>query len=267
MTRPTESAASVYLSQVPLALGLERLAEAHLYPTELNRPVLDLGCGDGLFSRLIFGEVVDYGVDPDLQEIEFARTRMPHPYTNYLNCYGSDMPLPEESVGTVVSNSVLEHIDDLEPVVHEVFRVLKSKGTFLVTLPTDVFERYGLVATALRRLGLLPVERRWRLFYNRFWRHYHAYSLQVWSALFERCGFVVVRSFTYASPGACLRNDVLAPFAAGSKLLKLVANRWVLIPGLRVVMITPFVKLFLRLAEDSGETENGGLVFFEMRKP
>lgn len=267
MTRPPASAALLYLSQVPLALGLERLAEAHLYPRTLGRPILDLGCGDGLFSPLIFGEGADYGVDPDRRELEFARTQEPQPYSNYLNSCGAEMPLPQGSVGTVVSNSVLEHIEDLEAVLHEVFRVLKSNGRFLVTIPTDVFERYGLVATALRRFGFLSLERRWRLIYNRFWRHFHAYSPEDWGRLFERCGFVVARSFTYAPHRACLRNDVLAPLAAGSKVMKVIVNRWILIPKLRALMLAPFLDLLLRLAEDSGDTENGGLVFFEMRKP
>ncbi len=46
-----------------------------------------------------------------------------------------NVPFVNDSVELVVSNSVLEHIYDYEPVIDEVFRILKKGGHFYLSVP------------------------------------------------------------------------------------------------------------------------------------
>lgn len=256
-----------YLARVPLALGLERLSEAALYKEVLlSQPVLDLGCGDGLFAQLAFGDTLAFGVDPDSRELRVSGNSS-GPYQSVIQAFGSDIPLADCSVGSVVSNSVLEHIRDVRAVIAEAHRILRPSGAFIVTVPSNRFEHFGGIATVLKALGLQVTRERWCKFYNRFWRHYHAYSQKSWCEIFESAGFEITESFTYNPERACRRNDLLAPFGALGKFQKLIFNRWVLIPSLRRLFFQPFIRsLVSKATQNSRATVDGGLVYIAARK-
>jgi SAM-dependent methyltransferase len=260
--------ALTYLSKVPLALGLERLAEASLYQEEeLARPILDLGCGDGLFATLAFSLPLDFGVDPQRRELEVAGS-LPSPYRELICAYGSDIPLPDNFVGSVVTNSVLEHIQELEPVLRETLRILKPSGKFVATIPLDKFEEYSSVAQILGLLRLGRAKESWCRLYNRFWRHHHAYNQAEWVKMFEASGFEVMKTHIYNSRRACLRNDLLAPFGAPAKAQKILFNRWTTLPNLRKKFLATFWRsLEATAVRDSSLTKEGGLIYIEARKP
>jgi SAM-dependent methyltransferase len=116
------------------AIELRTLAAA-----PFQRPILDLGCGDGLIAEVLFaGEPrVEAGFDPWFDQVRKA------PQTGAYRCvqqaYGDAMPYPDARFTTVVSNSVLEHIPDLAPVLRESARVLQPGGRFVATVPSDAF--------------------------------------------------------------------------------------------------------------------------------
>lgn len=256
-----------YLSRVPLALGLERLAEAALFEkNSFAQPVLDLGCGDGLFARLAFDDSLSFGLDPNARELKVSGSSS-GPYQSVLQALGSDIPLPSSSVGTVVSNSVLEHIREVQAVITEVHRILRPSGAFIVTVPSDRFEHFGAIARVLGSLGFHAAQQRWRKLYNSFWRHHHAYSRESWCEIFESAGFEITESHTYNPGQACLRNDMLAAFGAPGKLQKLIFNRWIFLPSLRRLLLQPFIRsLVIAARKNSGPTLEGGLVYIAARK-
>ena len=62
-----------YTACAPLALAFERTLECRILSQQrFERPILDLGCGDGLFARVLFAEPIDTGVDPSEQELRKA---------------------------------------------------------------------------------------------------------------------------------------------------------------------------------------------------
>jgi len=256
-----------YLSRVPLPLAFERLVESEIYMGGLSfpRPILDIGCGDGLFARTLFAENIDTGLDPQAVEIQHATAQ--GVYDELLQCYGNAVPKPDGHYRTIFSNSVLEHIPDLMPVLKEAHRLLASGGHFYFTVPSQDFERYTVINLTLEGLGLKSLSNRFRSFFNRFWVHYHAYPLEKWIALAKEAGFEVVDAYTYNPKRLCLTNTILTPLSLPAKILKDTTNRWVFFPPLRRVvarLIAGPVKAFLRGGEKAGK---GGLVFLSLRKP
>ncbi len=97
---------------------------------------LDLGCGDGLLTRVLLegtGPRDLVGVDPDPAEV--AQARLLGIYTAVYAAGGDHVPEQDESFDWVLANSVLEHIDDIDPVLAEVARLLRREGRFVFTVP------------------------------------------------------------------------------------------------------------------------------------
>lgn len=121
----------------PVALwrAVELRAAARVtYP----RPLLDLGCGDGLIAGILFGPGgVDAGIDPWQEQLQQAARSGVYRFVQQAE--GHRLPYAGETFTTVFSNSVLEHIPDVTPVLRAVGRVLQSGGRFIFTVPSDAF--------------------------------------------------------------------------------------------------------------------------------
>ena len=263
--RFTDDPVSNYLATTPLALALERGLECRLLSKqEFAPPILDLGCGDGLLAKNLFADKIDTGIDPNAEEIACAAKT--GAYHELICCFGSEVPKPSGVYRTIFANSVLEHIPNLEPVLHEAHRLLEVGGSFLLTVPTDEFEQYSVAHRVLVRLGLTDCAARFRSWYNRFWRHYHAYSASEWRRIVTEAGFEVLEMIRYNPPDMTTRNDCLTPLAALSMMLKRVSARWVLWPRFRKVFFTPVARKIWRSFGERGVSPDGSLLFIEARK-
>jgi SAM-dependent methyltransferase len=255
-----------YMTMAPLPLAFERTMEGNIYRTlpPLERPILDIGCGEGLFAKIVFDGKIDTGIDPDGRELQRAREL--GAYDELLQCYGNLIPKPDGSYRTIISNSVLEHIPDLEPVLREAHRLLAPGGRFYFTVPSENFDRYTVGNTFLSALGMRGQAERFRKFFNKFWRHYHYYTLDGWKELAARCGFAVVDGYTYNPRRTAILDDFLVPFSGGGFVLKKLTNRWTLLPGLRRVLMRPVHALAKPLLRGAERAEAGGLVFLALTK-
>ena len=257
---------ATYVSLTPLALALERTLECQLLSQHaFLGPVLDVGCGDGLFAKILFAEKIDTGIDLDPNEIACARSR--DVYRELICCPGAEIPKPDATFQTALSNSVLEHIPELMPVLKEIYRVLRPGGIFYFTVPTHEFERQAIVTRLLLGLQLEKQAADYCRWYNRFWRHFHAYHPDHWKQLANDAGFDVLKIVRYNSPAMTTRNDCLAPFAAFSILLKKWTGRWVLSSGLRGVILGPLARAAERRMKEEGVGTDGSLVLVVAQKP
>src|SRR4051794_9388664 len=94
-----------YIGVAPLALAFERVMECRILSSmPFERPILDIGCGEGLFARMLFAEKIDTGIDPNPHEI--ARAREWGVYTELLVCKGDAIAKPDGHYRTIFSNSV-----------------------------------------------------------------------------------------------------------------------------------------------------------------
>jgi SAM-dependent methyltransferase len=256
-----------YLAVAPAALAAERSVEALLYMhVALDPPVLDIGCGDGLFAAIALPGTIDVGIDPDGRELECARRL--GSYGELIECPGHAVPRPDGSFGTIISNSVLEHISNLEPVLREAHRLLRPGGRFYFTVPTEHFGRYTALSALLCALRLHDARARWHAFYDRFWKLYHAYPKQRWCDLATDAGFEVLAAEPYWPRRMCLMGDFLRPLALRAKIRKdRTGCRWVSDSALRRAfarLAAPTLSWALRGAEHDPD---GGLVFLNLLRP
>jgi SAM-dependent methyltransferase len=179
---------------------------------------LDLGCGDGsiatLVRRALAADWELVGVDPDDRELLMARAR--GPYADLFHAKGSALPLVDASVDFVFSNSVLEHIEDLEPTLNEVARVLRPGGTFVFTVPGELFHPnlgavgvLGYLATGTRDLAA------YRRALDRRLAHHRYLPEDVWASLLGRRGLDVVHSSTYMTARETRRWALLSNGTSG----------------------------------------------------
>ena len=149
------------------------------------RLVLDLGCGEGEVAREVFGKRLEWGLDNDKEMVKKAKKS--GIYKKVLFASALKIPLKDVSVGMVFSNSVLEHIKDIERVLDEAKRVLRPGGLLVFTVPTNKLSEY------------LGWGKWYARIFNRKYNHYHLYSLSKWKQILKKHGFEVIRNKEYLS--------------------------------------------------------------------
>jgi SAM-dependent methyltransferase len=107
--------------------------------------VLDVGTGEGQVARLAAAEAVRarrvVGVDPAWAQLVVARQRAGGPA--YARADAAGLPFPDGAFDAVVACLVFEHIDDAEPALAEVGRVLRPGGRFLFFLNHPLLQAPG----------------------------------------------------------------------------------------------------------------------------
>ncbi|MBX7066610.1 MAG: class I SAM-dependent methyltransferase [Parachlamydiales bacterium] len=255
-----------YLQEAPLPLALERTMECNILSKKhFKRPILDVGCGDGIFAKILFGEKIDVGIDPNQLELERARSY--EAYDELILCKGDKIPKKDGFFNTIYSNSVMEHIPEIEKVLAEAHRLLSDKGVMYLTLPTNRFDQFTNAYQMLAALGLKRLMKMYRNWFNRFWAHYHCYDSVEWTKTFEHQGFKVTQVCEYASKNICIFNAAATPLSLGSFLIKKLFNRWFLASGLRKYSASILHAFFKTLTFNPiVESGKGGLIFFELVK-
>ncbi len=172
---------------------------------------LDMGCGDGKLTRIIMDRIGPrpiVGVDPDPEETRMAETI--GLYDAVHTAPGDRVPEPDESFDVAISNSVLEHIDDLSPVLQETARLLRPGGKFYFTVPSSDFH-------ACLRGPLSPLGRRDRYLseLDRRLAHVHYLSVDAWEDRLGRAGLRLDRAEPYFSAPQVRRWETLSRFTAG----------------------------------------------------
>lgn len=210
-------------------------------------PILDLGCGDGLIAQALFADEIHneaeppiaLGFDPWLDQVRKAPEC--RAYGAVQQAMGDAMPYPDASFNTVVSNSVLEHIPDLTPVLRETARVLKPGGRLITTVPSDAFRRqlWGYSSRATR--GDQAGAEAYAQAVDRWLEHYRYPSPEQWQDMLEQAGMRLVRAVYYI-PAMVEAMWDRANSTYGVRATGLPVYRWLASPRLRRLGYQPLIQ-------------------------
>jgi peptidoglycan/xylan/chitin deacetylase (PgdA/CDA1 family)/SAM-dependent methyltransferase len=212
----------------------------------LKYPVLDLGCGDGMFSAIAFGskinkkydnfEIIDFSkTDPydayealpedffvercekigfgvDIKENSVKRSKDLKVYDDVKIGDVRKLPFEDKSLKSVYSN-MLDDIksEDLNSVFSEVRRVLDDDGYFVFTSPTENFKDFLFYYNKAKELEIKGDSENSKLFmgYDRGRSEWEPRSLEFWKKLFNENSFELVEYVQYAD------NDFLKLWDTG----------------------------------------------------
>ncbi len=219
------SLAPGHLIQPATALWRVYEIEAVRLHAPLHGRVLDLGCGDGSLSRVIFDGVREVtgvvGLEPDATDA--AEARRSGVYVDVHCAPGDAVPAPDATFDTVFSNSVLEHIPSIETVLAESARVLKAGGRFVATVPSDEFHAsrgssrwYSALARLHGQTEAEAIDQ--RLAHHRYW------SPEDWRGALAAAGLSLELTRRYL-PGKVMRSWQRMSNATGGLAFELFQRR------------------------------------------
>ncbi|MCL5746282.1 MAG: methyltransferase domain-containing protein [Acidobacteria bacterium] len=186
------------------SLAVWRAAELKvLRHMQFPEPILEIGCGSGLFSGLLFDRI-ECGID--LSEREVAACRARTGIYKVVRCMDArSLQFEDKIFSTVFANCVIEHIPGLETVLREAFRVLKPGGKFIATVPLDSIQEHLVLRT--------PAYGNWRA--ARL-SHVNLLSQDGWLRAFRSAGFGRLKVLPYLPASLCERWDrVDGPICCG----------------------------------------------------
>lgn len=213
------------------------LREAVLREIGPTQDLLDLGAGAGIVPEMNFKGLARRvcGVDPDPRVVE-------NPFLDEgREGMGESIPYPDASFDVVVSDNVLEHLDNPVEVFREVHRVLRPGGIFLAKTPN----RWHYVAIGA---SLTPHsfhrkfnEGRGRKSVDTFPTRYRANSRGQLDAIADAVGFEVASvDFYEGRPEYLRRWGALYLLGAAYELL---VNSTRLLGPFRVILIAKLRKV------------------------
>jgi len=257
MSMPKRDHLIEHLKLVPAHRAIVRALEAKIYDgMEFARPVLDIGCGDGYFAQAALPVPLDAGIDPSPAAL--AECSHLGIYRELKQAGGAEIPFPDASFATVVSNCVLEHIPEIDKTLHEIQRVLKPGGTFVGTMVTDQLSPLLGIPRWLRSVGLDSAALAYTTWFNRKAVHHNMLSLDDWTKKLCDAGLTVTRSQFYMGPETTRIFDFLHYYALPSLFVHKIFRRWLLWNDARNVAL---IAALLRGVYNEPTPKNGACVF------
>lgn len=122
-----------------------------LLSPKVGDKILDLGCGDGIWTNELSKRKFDItGLDISKTNILKAKTRAQKMglKTKFITGNAQKMPLPNSQFTSIFSISTFEHIRNNQAAFKECYRILKPKGAFVLSVPST--EIPSLIKLALR---------------------------------------------------------------------------------------------------------------------
>jgi len=172
---------------LPAGAAPEQFAERRDFLLDHVRPrdrVLDLGCGAGEFSAAL-AQAGAHPIAVDVAAEALRRTTARAPGLDArLWRAGEPLPVDDNTVDLVWAGEVIEHVVDVAPWLSEVRRVLRPRGTLLLTTP-----HHGPLT--LLRLAVSP--RRFAAHFEPRSDHLRYFSPRTLRALLDDLGFDVER--------------------------------------------------------------------------
>jgi SAM-dependent methyltransferase len=232
-----------------------------LRQVSFDRPILEIGCGDGQLSAMIFDEI-DEAIDINPRSVEKCRQAAGHLYRRLRCLDARQLEFSDGGYATIYANCVLEHIPDVRGVLAGCFRGLRPGGKLVITVPLTEMNRHLLLPwgwyARMRQRQLV---------------HINLLDRQGWEALLQSIGFSILSVEPYLSGPACKFWDALdSPGCIGFGRYRLapIAGRLaeMLMPsGLRERVLNRLSRWLSAKAQATGGQEPACAVVVKAMKP
>jgi SAM-dependent methyltransferase len=116
--------------------GKRQIAELWLRrggPVSRDSTLVDVGAGTGAFAASMSAHCRVIAVDDYPQSLEILRRRLGE--KSVIAASSTALPLPDGSADFVTALDVLEHVEDDQKAMSEIWRILKPGGVAVVTVP------------------------------------------------------------------------------------------------------------------------------------
>ena len=249
-----------YSGIAPITLFLLRAKECELFARYIyERPVLDIGCGEGTFMKILFNERIDAGLDLNEKNVKYASKS--GAYQKVYCGKAENIPLASSSFRTVLSNCVLEHVTDLDHALNEIYRILAPGGRAYLSVATPLFaEAMSFRDIISNKLGIKPkigVD-----FIDHLFNHNYCLTQDEWAGRIKRAGLTIKETHPYLSLSLLHLMGFFLIFSLPSFIYKIIINRWRLFPQLK--RPKALMNLARRYYDRKGK-ENG-CIFFVISK-
>jgi 2-polyprenyl-3-methyl-5-hydroxy-6-metoxy-1,4-benzoquinol methylase len=227
-----------YFPYVPTALAIkECIRLAALRPYHCDGPILDVGCGDGLFARLAYGNAEVWGIDINADEGRLAQATQV--YSQIVLADITRAFLPPGFFTTCIANCSLEHVPRIDAALRNILGSLKPGGRAFLFVPNRDWAAYLLSVRVLSALGAPSLGRRIQKAVDEVFKHEHLYDEAGWRRLVEAAGFAVDEIVPVGSTASTVAFELfLVPSLAGL-LNKTLTTRWTNFPQARRRMAGP----------------------------
>ncbi|MBI3182469.1 MAG: methyltransferase domain-containing protein [Myxococcales bacterium] len=214
-------------------------------------PILDVGCGDGLFAKLAFHDAEVWGIDIDADE--GRRAQASRAYSQIVLADITRARLPDSFFGSCVANCSLEHVPQLAAALENIRASLRVGASVHAFLPNRDWASHFLSARALSRAGFGRLSLTLQNAVNGVFQHHHLEDADGWRRRFERAGFEVTSVQPVGSTASTVAFEVfLAPSLLGL-LSRRLTGRWALSPKARRLFASPVYGLVRAVLATSGE--------------
>lgn len=247
---------SKYFPYAPTALCIKECARLEiLKKIQVESPILDVGCGDGLFAKLAFGATEVWGIDIDGKEGRWAQASQA--YSQIILGDITTSKLPSSFFKTCVANCSLEHVPDIQGALSTIANSLAPGGRAYLLVPNRIWASKFMTVRILRSMFGKSAAAFLQDGIDEFFRHHHLYDENGWRDILAQSPLSLLEISPALSTATTVAFEAfLLPSIAGWANKKL-TTRWTNFPGLRSVA-TPFAyaiaKTVLAMANDSEKT-------------
>ena len=212
-----------YLNHLPVFQAFFRAIEAEnmagFKAVSPGDKILDLGCGDGTFTRYFINnnrQIIGADIDPKALKLAGKKGI----YRRLVKAEAAKLPFANGEFDMVLANSCLEHMDQLELVLREINRVLKKGGRLWFSVPSEKRPVYFIGYRYLNAMGLKKAAERVSRWQNRLVDHRTCWSDQQWRRALAKAGFTKFRARYCGSVTSCALADWLMVLSAPAWLEK-----------------------------------------------
>lgn len=248
--------------EMPYFRSILRAVEGSYYQNfDLSGRVLDIGSGDGHFAEVTFDRKIDVGLDPWMDFNAHHARYNGHSYL--VRADGSEIPFENEFFDVIISNSVLEHIENVQEVLNDAGRVIKKSGLFLFCVPNLKAFKELSIAKFFEKFGFEKFADFYRNWFRKISLTYNADMPEVWQGRVEEAGFVIEEYWHYFSPRSLRALEWGHYFGLPSAIIHKFFGKWLLFSTKWNLFLTyKYCRKFI----DNSPLENGTYTFYVLRK-